>query len=384
MSLLSGFRCAECGTLYPPAPSQFCPEDFGALEAEYGLTEAASLEALFPVAAESFGPTPLIDASRLAGALGVRRVLIKDEGASWPSGSFKDRAVAVALAAARQFGLNRIGCSSTGNLAASVAALCARAGLQCAVFVPAGVPAERLAVPSALGAKVYAVDGDYDGVNRLCNQLAFDGGWGFVNINLRHFYVEGCKSIGHEIADQLERLPRHVVAPMASGSLLRMIHKGLLEAASIGLCPHGEVSMHGAQAAGCSAISAAIQAGEDGPRLVTRPHTIAHSIAVGDPGDGYAAMKLMRETGGWADDASDEEIVEGAHLLARTEGILAEPTGGVVVAVARKLIAAGRVGRDDELLLINPASGMKSAGWLVEHQRAPACIAPTPEAFSIA
>jgi threonine synthase len=311
-------------------------------------------------------------------------VWVKDEGASWPSQSFKDRAVAVALAAARLFGLTRIGCSSTGNLAASVAALCARSGMGCSVFVPADVPSERLTAPSALGAKVYAVEGDYDAVNRLCNQLAFEGGWGFVNINLRHFYVEGCKPIGHEIARALGHLPRHVIAPVASGSLLRMIHKGLMEAVALGVCPAGEVSMHAAQAAGCNPVSAAIQAGEDGPRLVTQPRTIAHSIAVGDPGDGYAAMKLIRESGGWADDATDEEIVAGIHLLARTEGLLAEPAGGVVVAVARKLIADGRIQPGDEVVLVNGASGMKSTEGLVEHQQRPKRIAPTLEAFSTA
>ncbi len=378
--MLLGFRCAECGALYPPGPSQFCPEDFAALEAEYDL--AARPCRLLPLDVPDMpGDTPLIDAPRLAEALGVARVWVKDEGACQPSLSFKDRAVAVALAAARRLGLTRIGCSSTGNLAASVAALCARQGLECAVLVPADVPAERLAVPAAFGARVFAVEGNYDAVNRLCNELAFDGGWGFVNINLRHFYVEGCKGIGHEIAEQLGRLPRHVVVPMASGSLLRMIHKGLREWVALGRCPDAPVRMHGVQAAGCSPIAAAIKAGESEPRLVTRPDTVAHSLAVGDPGDGYAAMRLIRETGGWAEDASDAEIAEGVLLLAKAAGVLAEPAGGVAVAAARKLIASGRIGAADEVVLVNGAGGMKSAEWLLGYTVPPARIAATREAF---
>jgi threonine synthase len=378
--MLSGFRCTECGTLYPPGPSQFCPNDFAALEAEYDLS--APNPALFPASpGEMPGPTPLLEAPRLARALGVGRVWVKDEGACQPSSSFKDRAVTVALAAARTLGLERIACSSTGNLAHSVAACCARAGLPCAVLVPADVPEEMLALPSALGARVYAVEGNYDAVNRLCGELAFEGGWGVVNVNLRHFYVEGCKAIGHEVAAQLGRMPAHLIAPVASGSLLRMIHKGLREMAALGRCEDAPTRLYAAQPSGCSTVAAAVRAGESEPRYVPTPRTMAHSIAVGDAGDGHALISLIRQTGGWAAEASEAEITEGMLLLAREAGVLAEPAGGVVAAAARRLAAEGRLGRGDEVVLINPASGMKTASAFIGYVRPPARIAATREAF---
>ncbi|MBY0228071.1 MAG: threonine synthase [Gemmataceae bacterium] len=364
--ILRGLKCAECGAVHPPAPLHYCPDDFAPLEAAYERVPA------LPFPSEA-APTPLIDAPRLAQALGVRRAWVKDEGACQPSLSFKDRAVSQALAAARHFGLARIGCSSTGNLAASVAALCARHGMDCTVFVPDGTPTAHL---SALGARVVSVHGSYDDVNRLCNLVGLEDGWGFVNINLRAWYVEGCKAIGHEIAQHLGRLPGHVVAPMASGSLLRMIHKGMKE-----VFPSSEARMHGAQGDGCAPIVEALKGNASEIVPIREPRTIARSLAVGDPGDGHAALDLIRSTGGWAEDPTDEEIIEGVRLLGRTTGLLAEPAGGAVVAAALRLARAGRIGPEDEVVTINPANGMKNPEFLLGYAQAPRAIPPTMEAF---
>jgi threonine synthase len=324
-----------------------------------------------PAVGAGAGWTPLRRADRLAEALGVRRLWLKDETCSAPTLSFKDRVVAVALGKAREFGMTAVGCATTGNLGHSVAAHAAAAGLVAYVVVPADVEPAKLAATAVYGPKLVRVRGTYDEVNRLCSEVVFRHGWGFVNVNLRPFYVEGSRTVGFEIAEQLGwRLPRHVVVPLASGELLCKIRQAFRELTQLGLVDENPCSLHGAQPAGCNPIVAAVKEGREAPRPVRRPATLCRSLAVGDPGDGVFAVADVRGSGGWAEDAADEEIVAGVTLLARTEGVFAEPAGGCVVAAARKLVAAGRIGRDDEVVLCLTGHGLK----------APDAVAPVPAA----
>jgi threonine synthase len=232
------------------------------------------------------------------------------------------------------------------------------------------------------GAKVIAVNGTYDEVNRLCTQVAFKYGWGLVNINLRPYYAEGSKTVGFEIAEQLAwRLPRHVVCPMAGGSLIGKVHKAFRELIQVGLIDGGDWSMYGAQAAGCNPIADAVKTGKEQHRPVRRPNTIAKSLAIGDPADGYFAAKLIRDTGGWAEDVTDAEISEGMALLARTEGIFAETAGGVTVAVAKKLIEQGRLPRDEEIVVCVTGNGLKTQDAIAGVVEEPAVIKPSLDAF---
>ena len=297
-----------------------------------------------PTVGRQVGGTPLVRADRLAEALGVEKLWLKNDAVNFPTLSFKDRVVAVALSKAREFGFTTVGCASTGNLANSVAANAAAAGLDSYIFVPADLERAKILGTSVYGAKVIGVNGTYDEVNRLCTQVAFKYGWGFVNINLRPFYAEGSKTFGFEIAEQLGwRTPQHVVCPMAGGSLIGKIHKAFNELHKVGLIDEPACKFYGAQATGCNPISTAVKNGWETHRPVRKPNTIAKSLAIGDPADGYFAAKVIRESGGWAEDVSDAEIAEAMALLARTEGIFAETAGGVTVAVTRKLIEQGRI-----------------------------------------
>src|SRR5581483_5530592 len=248
----------------------------------------------------------------------------KNDAVNFPTLSFKDRVVSVALSKAREFGFTTVGCASTGNLANSVAANAASAGLESYILVPADLERSKILNTSVYGANVVGVRGTYDEVNRLCSQIADKYGWGLVNINLRPYYAEGSKTFGFEIAEQLGwRTPKHVVCPMAGGSLIGKIHKAFGELATVGLIEQPSCKFHGAQATGCSPISTAVKNGWDAHRPVRKPNTIAKSLAIGDPADGYFAAKVIRETGGWAEDVSDAEISEAMFLLGRTEGIFA-------------------------------------------------------------
>jgi threonine synthase len=401
-NFVTGLRCRVCGKSYPVEPINFCTDDFGPLEVTYDYAALAGkltrekiasrapgmwrYRELLPLAGGptvglQVGGTPLVRADRLAAALGVDAVYVKNDAVNYPTLSFKDRVVAVALSKAIEFGFTTVGCASTGNLANSVAANAAAAGLESYVFIPADLERAKILNSAIYGTKVIGVTGSYDEVNRLCTQVAFKYGWGFVNINLRPFYAEGSKTLGFEVAEQLGwRLPRHVVAPMAGGSLIGKIHKAFSELQAIGLVEPAPVSVYGAQATGCNPISDAVKNNRETHKPVRRPNTIAKSLAIGDPADGYFAAKLIRETGGWAEDVSDEEIVAGIDLLARTEGIFAETAGGVTVAVARKLIEQGRIPRDEEIVICVTGNGLKTQDAAAAAVTEPAVIRPSLDA----
>jgi threonine synthase len=403
VDFVRGLKCRLCGQTYSKDPLNFCTEDFGPLEVDYDYEAiAAALDRAgierrpntmwryrellpldgAPTVGTQVGGTPLVRADRLAEALGVARVWIKNDAVNFPTLSFKDRVVAVALSKAREFGFRTVGCASTGNLANSVAANAAAAGLESYIFVPADLERSKVLGTSVYGAHVIGVSGTYDEVNRLCTQVAFKYGWGFVNINLRPFYAEGSKTVGYEIAEQLGwRVPRNVVVPMAGGSLIGKVNKAFAELARVGLVEPASCRVHGAQADGCNPISAAVKAGADSHRPIRRPNTIAKSLAIGDPADGYFAIRIIRETGGWAEDASDAEIAEGMVLLARTEGIFAETAGGVTVAVARKLIEQGHIPRDEEVVLCITGNGLKTQDAVAGCLERPATIRPSLEEF---
>jgi threonine synthase len=398
-----GLKCRLCGKTYPKEPLNFCTEDFGPLEVDYdyqAIRQALSrrkiegrpytmwrFQELLPLEGDptvgaQVGGTPLVAADRLAEALGVKKIWIKNDAVNFPTLSFKDRVVSVALSKAREFGFKTVGCASTGNLANSVAANAAAAGLESYIFVPRDLERSKILGTSIYGANVIGVRGTYDEVNRLCTQVAFKYGWGFVNINLRPFYAEGSKSVGFEMAEQLGwRAPQHVVVPMAGGSLIGKVQKAFQELAKIGLIATPHCKIHGAQATGCSPISTAVKNGADSHRPVRKPSTIAKSLAIGDPADGYFAIKVIRESGGWAEDVTDAEIAQAMILLGKTEGIFAETAGGVTVAVARKLIEQGRIPADEEVVLCITGNGLKTQDAVADSLEEPATIRPSLDEF---
>ncbi len=403
-TFVRGLKCRLCGQAYPISATNFCTEDFGPLEVDYDYDaiadaiDRAQIERRpfnmwryheflpldgEPTVGRQVGGTPLLKADRLARELGVERLWIKNDAVNFPTLSFKDRVVAVALSKARELGLTTVGCASTGNLANSVAANAAAAGLESYILVPADLERSKILGTSVYGAKVIGITGTYDEVNRLCTQIAFKYGWGFVNINLRPFYAEGSKTFGFEVAEQLGwRTPRHVVCPMAGGSLIGKIHKAFNELHHVGLIDKPSCKFYGAQPTGCNPISAAVKNGWDAHRPVRKPNTIAKSLAIGDPADGYFAAKLIRDSGGWAEDASDGEIAEAMALLGRTEGIFAETAGGVTVTVARKLIEQGRIPRDEEIVLCITGNGLKTQDAVADCLEEPVVLAPSLEEFS--
>jgi threonine synthase len=405
--LVTGLQCRLCGKRYPKQALNFCTEDFGPLEVTYDYeavsrtftraTIAARPRTMWryrellpidgePAVGRHVGGTPLIRADRLARAIGVAELYLKNDAVNHPTLSFKDRVVAVALSKAVELDFETVGCASTGNLAGSVAANAAAAGLKAYVLIPDGLEQGKVLGSTIYGARVIAVHGNYDHVNRLCSQIAFRFGWGFVNVNLRPFYAEGSKSMGFEIAEDLGwRAPDQVVAPMAGGSLIGKLHKAFHELDQLGLI-EGPVQtrMFGAQASGCNPISAAVKTGASKVRPIRYPETIAKSLAIGDPADGYFASKLIRDTGGWSEDVDDEAIVNAMTLLAETEGIWAETAGGVTLAVARKLIEQGKITREGSTVLCITGNGLKTQEALADRLAAPVVIAPTLEAFESA
>jgi threonine synthase len=325
------------------------------------------------------GYTPLVKADRLADELGLRHLYLKNDCAN-PTWSFKDRVVAVAATKAREFGFQTLACASTGNLANSVSAHAARAGLEAFVFIPADLEQGKIVGSSVYGATLIAVDGSYDDVNRLCSELTSKYPWAFVNVNMRPYYAEGSKTLGYEVAEQLGwRAPDHCIAPMASGSLFTKIWKGFEELAKLWLIDSVHTRMTGAQAAGCSPIVTAWEAGTLNVRPV-RPNTIAKSLAIGNPADGYYALKVMGENGG-AVAVSDEEVVQGIELLARTEGIFAETAGGVVVAALRRLAEAGRLARDEVTVAFITGAGLKTQEAVTDVLAPPIHVEPTLASF---
>jgi threonine synthase len=327
------------------------------------------------------GFTPLIKADRLARKLGVRELWIKNDTVNYPTLSFKDRVVSVALSRARELGFTTVACASTGNLANSVAANAAAAGLQAYVFIPADLEQGKVVNSLVYGADVIGIKGHYDEVNRLCAEIAGKYGWAFVNVNMRPYYAEGSKSMGFEIAEQLGwRVPDHTVVPMASGSLLTKVQKSYQELIKLGLVSDESYHIHGAQAGGCSPISTAQKAGLDFFKPV-KPNTIAKSLAIGTPADGFYALKVMKETAGAADDVTDDEIRAGIRLLAECEGIFSETAGGVTVGVARKLIATGRISSNDSVVLCITGHGLKTLDAVSGHVNRTREIKPSLREF---
>jgi threonine synthase len=310
------------------------------------------------------GFTPLLAAPRLAKKLGVRELYLKNDAVNHPTLSFKDRVVAVALSKAREFGFDTVGCSSTGNLANSVAANAAAGGFKTYIFVPADIEPEKILGTEVYGATLVKVGGNYDQVNRLCSEIAQKYAWGIVNVNLRSYYSEGSKTLGYEVAEQLGwRLPRNIVVPMAGGSLITKIQKAYQELKKLEWVEPVDTKFYGAQATGCSPITTAAKSGtaEITPQ---KPNTIAKSLAIGNPADGYYAVKAILGSGGAGEDASDPEIVEGIRMLAETEGLFTETAGGVTLAVARKLIAQGRLNPEESIVLAITGNGLKTVGAL--------------------
>jgi threonine synthase len=325
--------------------------------------------ALLPVA-DSYEPqtpaglTPLVKAPRLAAHIGARNLYIKNDAVCMPTLSFKDRVVAVALANAQAFGFTTVGCSSTGDLANAVAAGAARLGLKSFILVPSDVEPAKIINTQVYGGTLVRVQGDYDQVNRLCSQIAGRYNWGFVNVNLRPYYAEGSKTVGFEIAEQLGwRLPDNLVCPMAGGSLITKIRKAFNELIALGLVEDRPVRFFGAQATGCSPIARAVKNGTDviEPQ---RPHTIARSLAIGNPADGANAARAIRASGGWAEDVSDVEVVSAIQELAETEGIFAETAGGVTTAVTARLYAHGRIQPDELTVACITGNGLKTTDVL--------------------
>ena len=396
----TGLSCRECGQVYKLGPLYACAECFGPLEVRYDYPplDRSAIEAgpanmwryapLLPVPPDIAsrpttepGYTRLIRADNLAHAVGMRRLWIKDDRGN-PTHSFKDRVVAVALAAATELGFKVLACPSTGNLANAVAAAAARAGIRSVVLVPADLEPEKILLTSVFGGTFVTVDGTYDDVNRLASELAGEHeDWAFVNVNVRPYYAEGSKTLGFEVAEQLGwRLPEQVVVPIASGAQLVKVDKGFGELASLGLVPETPWRVFGAQATGCAPVSEAFAAGYDVVRPV-RPATIAKSLAIGNPADGPYVLDVVRRTGGAIADVSDEEIIDAMRLLASTEGIFGETAGGVTLAVLRKLLAAGQLDPGAETVIINSGDGLKTLDAIAGAVDVPSPIRPTLEAF---
>jgi threonine synthase len=395
--------CRECGHRIDLGPFYACTECFGPLEVAYefalsgealrekieaGPTNIWRYAPLLPVPGGvadtpniNPGWTKLIRADNLARELGMKKLWVKDDSGN-PTHSFKDRVVAVALAAARELGFSVLACPSTGNLANAVAAAAARAGIRSVVLVPSNLEQQKILTTAAYGGTLVAVDGNYDDINRLAGQIAAEQeDWAFVNVNVRPYYAEGSKTLGFEVAEQLGwRLPEQVVIPVASGAQLVKVDKGFTELGALGLVDPTPYKVFGAQATGCSPVSAAFKAGHD-TVLPVRPNTVAKSLAIGNPADGPYVLDVTRRTGGAVEDVSDDEIIDSIQLLARTEGIFAETAGGVTVAVLRKLLATGQLDPDAETVIFNTGDGLKTLDAIANVVGPTATIAPTLAAF---
>ena len=335
-----------------------------------------------PTVGTQVGFTPLVKADRLAKLLGIRELWIKNDTVNYPTLSFKDRVVSVALSRARELGFQIVACASTGNLANSVAANAAAAGLKSYVLIPSDLEQGKVLGSLIYGTQVIGINGAYDQVNRLCSEIAGKYGWGFVNVNLRPYYAEGSKTMGFEICEQLGwRIPQHTVAPMASGSLLTKIHKAYKEFSQLGIVSDSKFKIHGTQATGCAPISHALKKGTDIVKPVPKPDTIVKSLAIGTPADGYYAIHSMRQTGGSAEDVTDEEVVEGIRMLAEYAGIFAETAGGVTVAGAKKLIQSGHIGADDSAVLCITGHGLKTQEAIIGKCGEARVIAPNIREF---
>jgi threonine synthase len=401
MGAILGLRCRECGREYPAEPIHVCEYCFAPLEVVYDYDEIRSVISperisagprsiwrysdLLPGSEKRVdlgaGLTPLVPAPRLGAELGLHDLWIKNDTLN-PTHSFKDRVVSVALTVARDFGFNTAACASTGNLANAVAAHAAQAGMSAYIFIPADLERGKIVATAIYGPQLVAVQGTYDDVNRLCSEIAGRFEWAFVNVNIRPYYAEGSKSLAFEIAEQLGwRAPDHVIVPIASGSLLTKIRRGLDELVKVGLLEGQETRISGAQAEGCSPVATAFKAGEEHVRPV-KPNTIAKSLAIGNPADGYYAIKAARESGGTMESVSDDEIIEGISLLARTEGVFTETAGGVTIATLRKLAERGDVKPEERTVALITGDGLKTIEALVDTAKPTMTIPASLDAFA--
>ena len=402
MGHVKGLKCRECGREYPIEPIYVCEFCFGPLEVAYDYKSIASAisrekiekrphnlwryRELLPIDGDpqvglNSGYTPLLKADNLAKVLGVDELYKKDDTVVHPTLSFKDRVVSIALTKAKEFGFDTVACASTGNLAHSVSANGARAGFKRFIFIPASLEASKIVASLVYEPNLIAVDGNYDDVNRLCSEVANKYRWAFVNINIRPFYAEGSKTIGYEIVEQLGwKAPDNIVVPCASGSLLTKVWKSFREFREIGILKELSTKVFAAQATGCSPITTAIKLGTDIIRPV-KPDTIAKSLAIGNPADGFYATQVIRDTGGYGADVSDQEIIDAIKLLARTEGVFAETAGGVTLASARKLIETGRIKREGITVICITGNGLKTQEALQGQVVAPHYIKPSLTSF---
>jgi threonine synthase len=403
---MKGLKCRECAKEYPKEALHVCELCFGPLEVDYeydGIREVLTREViekrkpnmwryaeLLPLDGEptvgvESGFTPLLRARNLEKALGVSELYIKNDAVNYPTLSFKDRVVSVAVSRAREMGFDTMACASTGNLANSVAANSAACGMPSYVFIPFDLEQTKITGTLIYGAKVVGIRGTYDEVNRLCSEIAGKYGWAFVNINIRPYYAEGSKTFGYEIAEQLGwRLPKHVIVPMAGGSLITKIWKAFKEFHNLGFVEDLNSKIYGAQAAGCAPIVTAVKEGTDLIKPV-RPKTIAKSLAIGNPADGYYSVKAIKDSGGWAEDVTDAEIIDAMKLLAETEGVFAETAGGVTLGALKKLLEQGRIPRDESIVISITGNGLKTQealkGNLVEPVVIDAKLAEFDELF---
>ncbi|GBD97915.1 MAG TPA: threonine synthase [Nitrospirae bacterium] len=402
MGFVKGLKCRECGREYAVDPVYVCEFCFGPLEVVYdydGIKKVLTREKILsrpqtlwryreflpidgePTSGLHSGFTPLVRADKLAKHLGIKKLYIKDDTVTHPTLSFKDRVVAVALSKAREFGFNTVACASTGNLAHSVSAHGAAAGFKRFIFIPASLEKSKIVASLAYEPNLIAVDGNYDDVNRLCSEVANKYNWAFVNINIRPFYAEGSKTQGYEIIEQLGwRAPDVVVVPCASGSLLTKIWKSFKEMKDIGLIGELNTKIFSAQATGCSPIVTAIKENVDVIKPV-KPDTIAKSLAIGNPADGFYATQVIKESGGYGADVSDTEIIEAIKLLAKTEGIFAETAGGVTLASAIRLVESRHINKDDLTVLSITGNGLKTKEAIIGHTVEPYHIDPNMKSF---
>lgn len=402
MSFVKGLKCKECGEEYPKEPLHVCEICFGPLEASYdydGIKKVLSREViesrersiwrykeLLPIDEEptvglKVGFTPLIRAENLEKALGVKEIYIKNDAVCYPTLSFKDRVVSVALSKAKEFGFKTAACASTGNLANAVASLTVSGNLESFIFIPYNLEQAKIIGTTVYGANLIGIKGTYDDVNRLCSEVAGKFGWAFVNINMRPYYAEGSKSFAFEMMEQLGwKTPKHIVVPMASGSLLTKVWKAIKEFETLGLVEPNGTKIYGAQATGCSPITTALKNDWEIFKPV-KPDTIAKSLAIGTPADGFYAMCVMRESGGWGEDVADEEIIDGIKLLAETEGIFTETAGGVTMAVTRKLISQGVIPKNESIVVSITGNGLKTQEAIADSVSQPQIIEARLEEF---
>jgi threonine synthase len=395
MTHVTGLQCHLCKATFPAQALWVCDKCLGPLEVvyDYGMVKKdisrEKIESrpknlwryreLLPIEGEPrtghySGYTPLVKADRLAKTLGVRELYLKDDSVNHPTFSYKDRVVSVAATRAVELGFQVFGCASTGNLANSVSAHAARLGLRCFVFIPHDLEASKILGSAIYDPQVVAIRGNYDDVNRLCTQIAEKYGWGFANINLRSYYAEGAKTYGFEIAEQLGwTFPRHVVSPVAGGTLLPRIARAFREFREVGLVEGDLPTIHAAQAAGCAPVINALRDDLEFPDPV-KPNTIARSIAIGNPADGFQVLSAIRASGGSGAAATDQEILDAVRLIAQTEGIFTEPAGGTTLACAIKLIENGSIPRDESIVVCITGNGYKTAEVMASSVRRPVTL----------